>query len=162
MNDKEQTKCIYLHLPESQANRFEQATDKNEVLIEYMRDFKKTLHGEFECMDEDILAFQGMLARAKARFTEVKEQHLSDCYEVWEGIDEKMPNFEDRAKSLERKLENSTRVLESLNKKIEGVNSYHVKSFIENISTLSTLMDNLDEKKIEKLTKIAAAMSDNA
>jgi len=159
MPTEEPKKHVTLYLQKSLADRFEQATDKESVLIEYMAQFKKNLHNEFECMDEDILAFQGMLARAKSRFTEVKKAHLDSCYEVWEKIDEEMPSLEDRTKSLERRLGASVKSLKNLKESLDGVNGYQIRQFIENVSSLNGLLDSLDADKLEKLTGVAKALN---
>ena len=122
-------------MPKSLAKRFNEIKDgklQSDLIIGYIEEVKKDLKVNIECMDEDVLIFRGIMAKAKQAFKDVKDTELKSFYELWE-------KFESDKKKTKEFVTEAIKELRPLRDELESIKS---------------LMNSIDKWGIENLLSV--------
>ena len=140
MNDNKIEERDLVWLPKRLAEKIKDNTDKKleeKLIVDYLDQSRSDVKANLESLDEDILRYKGLMAKARQAFREAKEEQLQANYDLWEKFDKELPKLSEKVEMLKNKVEPIKRQVQELNESLDKVRSYQIKDLVDLLKEIS-------------------------
>ena len=137
--DSERTEYVSMQVTKKVALAIKELDDghtKESVILQFIKDCKKDLQTEIESVDEDVLIFRGVLAKARQAFQQTRDEYLDSSYKIWEDSDKKLPIVKDKIQKLTNQLNPLKKELDEINKVLKSIDTFNIEKLVKFIKFL--------------------------
>ncbi len=134
------TEKRYIYVPAELAEKIEQADDiavMGAAVDEYLKNSVKDIAGMLEDLDEQVMIYKGLMAKARSEFRKASDEQIEQSYVTWEEIDKKRPFVSKKVKALVDDLKPVTRELEEINDLLNRMDLSRIERALKLIDELS-------------------------
>lgn len=131
---EEATEIVWL--PKSLAIKIKELKDgesQSKLIVEYIESMKRELKINIESMDEDVLIFRGLMAKAKQAFKETKETELNSFYELWEKFETDKKKVREFVIAAKAELQPLKLELKEIGNLMDGIDKWKIDNLLETI-----------------------------
>ena len=115
---------------------------KENLILAYIKHCKKDLQSQIESMDEDVLIFQGLMAKARQSFEKAKNEHLTAAYDLWESFDKDLPSTNAKVKSIVSSIDPLVGKLQEVDGLMGKIRKYDIEKLLELVRELNGHFDS--------------------
>ena len=120
----------------------------------------KSMQGDLEAMEDDVLQFRGILLNYKKAYKAALEEHSEATYKIWEDLDAQLPSlrqkvakFETEVMPLFQSADTMMKTLERVSAKMEHINTFQLEKMVDLIKTIQ----GCDDETKSVLQKVLGA-----
>lgn len=110
---------------------------KEDLILSYIKLCKSDLQSQIESMDEDVIIFQGLMAKARQSFEKAKNEHLTAAYDLWESFDKDLPSTRKKVESMISSLGPLVEKLQEVDDLMRKIRSYDIEKLLALVNALS-------------------------
>lgn len=132
-------------VPKHIKEKYDEVQDKNQqdkIILDWLEQCRNDIHSHLETLDDDVLYFRGMMAKARQDFKKAKDEQLAQLGEIWEGYEVDISNLDKKINSAKErigKLVDEVRKLKEVCEPVFGLNR-ELAELSRNISTVHTML----------------------
>lgn len=134
----------YIYVPAELAAKIEQADDvaaMGAAVDEHFKNSVKDIAGLLESLDEEVLIYKGLMAKARAEFRKAADEQISQSYAMWEEVDKQRPSVHAKVKALVADLKPITSELKEIDDLLNRMDLSRIERTLKLINELSYAPD---------------------
>lgn len=137
MKEEEEKDLVWL--PKSLCKKIKELEDTDKFILDYIEESKKDIKLNIDSLDDEVLVYKGLMAKARTAFQEAKTEALEANYATWESFDKESKNISSKAIALKDSLGPLTQELEKINGLIDKVRTHRIDELISTIEKFNSL-----------------------
>lgn len=137
MNEYEEKELVWL--PKDLAKKVESLKDSDNFVLKYIEESKRDIKANLDSLDDEIVQYKGLMAKARSSFKEAKEDALEANYALWESFDNERKSLKAKAEQMVESLKPLTEELKKINEQLNNIHVYRFKEVIDVIDAFSNL-----------------------
>lgn len=125
---------------ESKENKLElQKKALDDYLLTVTDASKREFRASFNCLEEDVAIYKGLMISVKQAFEKAKDEQLKASYDLWEKFEDDLPSIKDKTEGIIKVLTPLHNKLTEMDALMQKVDTFNIDKLAESIRNISDM-----------------------